>query len=152
VHVTHDSNLSFCQVARTKLIYLTSTPSENSQLDLRGLLESAHQAVSMQILIVLLSLPEIFSLTPWVTMAASSWERMVRYYTIKVCSICVRPFPEPWLASKKSHPRTSRACIIFDRFPMRSAANLSRGVTVSNEVRQTPCPGGMSEPDFMEVR
>jgi len=29
---------------------------------------------------------------------------------------------------------------------------LSRGVTVSNEVRQTPCPEGMSEPDFMEVR
>jgi len=45
-----------------------------------------------------------------------------------------------------------KACIILDRFPMRSDANSSKGVTVSKEVRRTPCPEGMSIPDFVEVR
>jgi len=35
---------------------------------------------------------------------------------------------------------------------MQSDANSSRGVTVSEQVRRTPCPEGMSESDFVEVR
>jgi len=35
---------------------------------------------------------------------------------------------------------------------MRSDANSSEGVTASKQVRRTPCPEGMSVPDFVEVR
>ena len=45
-----------------------------------------------------------------------------------------------------------KACRILDRFPMPSDANSSKGVTVSQEVRRTPCPEGMTIPDFVEVR
>ena len=45
-----------------------------------------------------------------------------------------------------------KACMILDKFPMRSDANSSKGVTVSSEVRRTPCPEGMSVREFMEVR
>ena len=45
-----------------------------------------------------------------------------------------------------------KASMILDKFPMRSDANSSKGVTVSSEVRRTPCPEGMSVCDFIEVR
>jgi len=45
-----------------------------------------------------------------------------------------------------------KACIIIDRFPMRSDANSSKGLTSSKDVRRKPCPEGMSEADFVEVR
>ena len=45
-----------------------------------------------------------------------------------------------------------RSSMIFDKFPMRADANSSKGVAVSSAVRRTPCPEGMSEHDFIEVR
>jgi len=45
-----------------------------------------------------------------------------------------------------------QSSMIFDKFPMRADANSSKGVTVSSAVRRTPCPEGMSEHDFIEVR
>jgi len=44
-----------------------------------------------------------------------------------------------------------KACIIIDRFPMRSDANLSMGLTALKDVRRKPCPEGMSEADFVVV-
>jgi len=44
-----------------------------------------------------------------------------------------------------------KACIIIDRFPMRSDANSSKGLTASKDVRLKPCPERMSETDFVEV-
>ena len=45
-----------------------------------------------------------------------------------------------------------KACMILNRFPMQSDAYSSKGVTASKQERRTPCPEGMSVPDFVEVR
>jgi len=42
-------------------------------------------------------------------------------------------------------------CFIIDRFPMRSDANSSKGLTASKDVRRKPCLARMSEGDFVEV-
>jgi len=45
-----------------------------------------------------------------------------------------------------------KACRLLDRFPMQADANSSKGVTVSQAVRRTPCPEDMTIPDFVEVK
>ena len=45
-----------------------------------------------------------------------------------------------------------RSCFIIDKFPMRSRANSSKGVPSSSLVRRRPCPEGMTEDVFVEVR
>jgi len=45
-----------------------------------------------------------------------------------------------------------KACKLLDRFPFPADANSSKGVTVSTEVRRTPCPEGMTITDFVEIQ